>query len=197
MSKDFKHYTEHKQYNGVPVLADEVLVPVVLTPENKQFYLSKGLIEDNCRYIQMPNGKKVLVCFVAMKKEVASEYMKYFYKDIKSVISGTDIYDPKDINILSLDEYMEDLLENDGIGYDFTATTKYEDDYKTNELYEDVSNRVDDMLPHAKEILDYLLEGYSKREVFEHIDLNKGKTQSYEYINKVMGLFKELLIKEK
>lgn len=56
------------------------------------------------------------------------------------------------------------------------------------DLIADVSQKY----PEADVVLNLLIDGYQKNEIFNQIDLHRGKAQAYSYIEKIQKLAKEI-----
>jgi hypothetical protein len=84
----------------------------------------------------------------------------------------------------------------DTSGYDPTGTTANEDlallMITVNDLIKEVSKKY----PESDSILHLIIDGYQKKEIFEQVDLGKGKTQAYSYIEKIQKYAKELYNKK-
>ena len=91
---------------------------------------------------------------------------------------------------------MDDLDNEDTSGYDPTGTTANEDlallMITVNDLIKEVSKKY----PESDSILHPIIDGYQKKEIFEQVDLGKGKTQAYSYIEKIQKYAKELYNKK-
>lgn len=61
-----------------------------------------------------------------------------------------------------------------------------------NDLIKEVSKKY----PESDSILHLIIDGYQKKEIFEQVDLGKGKTQAYSYIEKIQKYAKELYNKK-
>ena len=170
-------------------------------------------------------GRKILVGFAPVPANHAESATKAFWDDVNEYIEATrkarcpianphgelircprcndckkcDNYGSAD-NItsrtVSLDKMMDDLDNEDTSGYDPTGTTANEDlallMITVNDLIKEVSKKY----PESDSILHLIIDGYQKKEIFEQVDLGKGKTQAYSYIEKIQKYAKELYNKK-
>jgi len=87
---------------------------------------------------------------------------------------------------------MEDIYNEDGNGFDPTGTTENEDIamfWMTMDMLIDDLTKLDN---NMGKIMRLLIDGYAKREILEKVDLGKGKTQGYAFIEKTQQLAKEM-----
>lgn len=183
-NENYRDFSNRKSFNNVPCSADEELVPVVLTVEMKVTLSSSGFDSQNAETWTFPNGKKVPVAFVPNKKGNMEAYMKFFNSEVERFIKAKDKI-VSEAGVLSLDLMLDNINDEDESGYDPTGSTENEDVallmMTLTELIEEVcaSNNKD------VKILHMLLDGYSIKEILEAVDLNKGKSQGYEYVKKL------------
>ena len=56
----------------------------------------------------------------------------------------------------------------------------------------DLIHEVSQKYPEVDKILNLIIDGYQKNEIFEQVDLGRGKTQAYSYIDKIQKYAKDL-----
>ncbi len=115
--------------------------------------------------------------------------MKIFNDEVERYLKCKDDILSSD---LSLDEFLENIDDEDGSGYDPTGTTENEDNamllMTINMLINDLASQDENM----GKIMQLLMAGYQKNEILSKVDLGKGKTQGYAFIEKTQKLAKEL-----
>lgn len=191
MAKDdnYRNFSNRASFNGQACSSDEELVPAVLSTEMAQTLKPAGLKYENVETWTFPRGKKVPVVFIPNKKGNMESYMKIFNEDVERYLKHKDDILSGD---LSLDEFLENIDDEDCTGYDPTGTTENEDTamllMAINLLIEDLAAQDENM----GKIIKLLLAGYQKNEILSKVDLGKGKTQGYAFIEKTQKLAKEL-----
>lgn len=191
MAKD-KHYRDfsnRKAFNNVPVGDDEELVPMVLTEEMKITLKPMGLDYKNVETWTFPYGKKVKVFFALNKKGSMDEYMKTFYAEVERYLKQKD---EKHINALSLDKFLEDTNNDDYNGFDPTGTTDYDEKAQSLMILEGLIEDVEAKDANMGKIIRLLFEGFKKNEILKKVDLGKGKTQGYAFIEKTQKIALEI-----
>lgn len=166
-------------------------------------------------------GRKILVGFVPVPEIQAETMIKAFWDDVNEYIENTrkkrcliankngelircpkcndcNICDNKDnpenitSRFVSLDKFIDDKTDADSDGWDPTGNTFNEDISAAlsmlNALIEDVT-KCD---ARSGKIIKLLAEGFSKKEIIDMVELNKGKTQAYAFIEKTQKLAKEI-----
>lgn len=194
MAKDanYRDFSSRTSFNNQPCRSDEELVPVVLSKEMAQTLKPAGLKYENVETWTFPHGKKVKVVFVPNKKGNIESYMKIFNDDVERYLKCKD-----DIlsGNLSLDEFLENIDDEDGSGYDPTGSTENEDKAM---LLMTIDMLIADLAAqdaNMGKIMQLLIDGYQKNEILTKVELGKGKTQGYAFIEKTQKLAKELYFK--
>lgn len=195
MAKDefYRNFSNRTSFNGQAVRSDEELVPAVLSKDMAQTLKPAGLKYDNVETWTFRHGKKVPVVFIPNKKGNLESYMKIFNDDVERYLKHKDCILSDD---LSLDEFIENIDDADGSGYDPTGSTENEDKAM---LLMTINMLIDDLAAQDEnmgKIMQLLIEGYQKNEILSKVDLGKGKTQGYAFIEKTQKLAKELFDKK-
>lgn len=115
--------------------------------------------------------------------------MKFFNGEVERYIKHSDEIVSDD---LSLDEFLKKIDDEDGQGFDPTGTTENEDIAFLMMTIKDLIHEVSKKYPEADKILNLIIDGYQKKEIFEQVDLGRGKTQAYSYIDKIQKYAKDL-----
>lgn len=166
-------------------------------------------------------GRKILVGFAPVAAEHAEVATKAFWDDVNEYIEltrkkrclipngkGELIRCPKcnDCNkcdnkgnadnitsrTVSLDKMLDDINNEDANGYDPTGTTENEELALFMMTINDLIHEVSEKYPEADSILHLIIDGYQKKEIIEKVDLGRGKTQAYSYIEKIQKYAKEV-----
>ena len=195
MAKDefYRNFSNRTSFNGQAVRSDEELVPAVLSKDMVQTLKPAGLNYNNVETWTFRHGKKVPVVFIPNKKGNLESYMKIFNDDVERYLKHKDSILSDD---LSLDEFIENNDDADGSGYDPTGSTENEDKAM---LLMTINMLIDDLAAQDEnmgKIMQLLIEGYQKNEILSKVDLGKGKTQGYAFIEKNQKLAKELFDKK-
>ena len=195
MAKDefYRNFSNRTSFNGQAVRSDEELVTAVLSKDMAQTLKPAGLKYDNVETWTFRHGKKVPVVFIPNKKGNLESYMKIFNDDVERYLKHKDSILSDD---LSLDEFIENIDDADGSGYDPTGSTENEDKAM---LLMTINMLIDDLAAQDEnmgKIMQLLIEGYQKNEILSKVDLGKGKTQGYAFIEKTQKLAKELFDKK-
>lgn len=177
----YRDFSNRKSFNNRPVGDDEELVPAVLTNEMKTTLKPMGLDYRNVETWTFPHGKKVPVVFIANKKGFMDIYMKFFNEEVERFLKNKDKESSSD---LSLDKFLEDIDDEDGEGYDPTGTTENEDKAFMMMVFELLIEELEAQDVNMGKIIRLLAEGFQKKEILEKIDLGKGKSQGYAFIEK-------------
>ena len=190
---NYRNFSNRASFNGQPCKSDEELVPVVLSKKMAQTLKPAGLNYDNVETWTFRHGKKVPVVFIPNKKGNMESYMKIFNDDVERYLKHKDSILSDD---LSLDEFLDNIDDEDGSGYDPTGTTENEDNamflMTINMLIDDLAAQDANM----GKIMQLLIDGYQKNEILGKVELGKGKTQGYAFIEKTQKLAKELFDKK-
>ena len=177
----YRDFSNRTSFNGVAVNAGEELVPAVLTKDMKNTLKPLGLDYRNVETWTFPNGKKVPVVFIPGKKGFMDVSMKIFNGEAERFLKHQD---EKLSDDLSLDKFLEDIDDEDGKGFDPTATTENEDAAFTMMVFELLVEDLETMDANMGKIIRLLADGFPKKEILDKINLGKGKTQGYAFIEK-------------
>ena len=83
---------------------------------------------------------------------------------------------------------MEDIDDEDGNGYDPTGTTENEDKAFLMMMFEMLVSELEAQDVNMAKIIRLLADGFQKKEILEKVDLGKGKTQEYAFIEKTQKI---------
>lgn len=181
----YRNFSNRKSFNNKLLEVDEELVPVVLTKEMKETLRPMGLDYENVETWKFPNGKRVQVAFVPNKIGFMDAYMKFFNEEVERFLKHKDEALSED---LSLDKFLEDIDAEDGSGFDPTGTTENEDNALLMMIFELLLEELEKQDPSMARIIRLLSEGFQKKEILEKVDLGKGKTQGYVFIEKTQKI---------
>lgn len=166
-------------------------------------------------------GRKVLVGFVAVPEKQAAIAIDAFWEDINEYLESTrkkrclivnqkgelircskcndcktcdDKDNPNNITsrTVSLDKFIEDQFDEGSDGWDPTGSTDYEDTAAALSMLTDLIADVAKRDANSARIIKLLAEGFSKKEIIEMVDLKKGKSQAYSFIEKSQKLAKKI-----
>lgn len=185
----YRNFSNRASFNGQPCSENEELVPAVLTKEMVKTLKPAGLNFDNVEVWTFHHGKKVPIVFVPNKKGYMESYMKFFNDEVERYLKHKDDETSDD---LSLDEFLEDIDDEDSRGFDPTGTTENEDNAIFGMMIEMLIEELSSQDPNMGKIIRLLLDGYQKNEILGKLDLSKDKTQGYAFIEKTQKLAKEL-----
>lgn len=226
-------YSNKKPINDVSVKADEVLVPIHAeeVAANYRKDLKEGLrtkgdgVNLNNLETWHLGGRKILVGFVAVKKEQAESAIANFWSEVNAYIEATRkkrcfIPDgkggfkrcPREKSCdqckeetftsyeLSLDEFMDGSEEDGESSWDPTGDTNSENSMESSiALRITLAELINDLKvldPTMAKCITLLSEGYEKKEVIEALDLNVKKTQAYSFVEKCQKKAKEMYDKK-
>lgn len=189
-NKFYRNFSNRKPFNNVPCTADEELVPVVLNDDVRVALKQAGLDWDNVESWHFPHTAELVpVAFVPNKKGHMDSWMKWFNSEAERYLKHNP---DSEADVLSLDEFFDNINDEDGEGYDPTGTTENEDKaflaMTINMLIADLVEQDEKM----GKIISLLAEGYQKKDILDKVDLGRGKTQGYAFIEKTQKLAKEL-----
>lgn len=185
----YRDFSNRKSFNNALVGADEELVPAVLTKEMKVTLKSMGLDMKNVETWKFPNGQKVPVVFIPNKKGFMGIYMKFFNEEVERYIKHLD---EKHSGDLSLDKFLEDIDDEDGEGFDPTGSTENEDEAFMLQVLKMLISDLNKQDEKMGEIIQLLADGYQKKDILDKVDLGKGKTQGYAFIEKTQKIAKKI-----
>lgn len=187
--KNYRDFSNRAPFNNIPLKADEELVPAVLTKEMRESLIPLGFDKQNVETWTFPYGKKVPVVFIPNKKGYVDVYMKFFNSEVGRYLKHKDEIHSDD---LSLDKFLEDIGDEDGCGFDPTGTTENEDEAFLMQIFEMLVADLAEQDERMGKIICLLSEGFQKKEILEKIDLGKGKTQGYAFIEKTRKLARDI-----
>lgn len=205
----------------VPFLAHEILRNYHQDVRSGFRKPNEGIIESNFETWNI-RGRKILVGFTAIPKEQVASYMEEFWREKDQYLESTRkkrclilnskgeyIRCPKCNNCdgckrpekdqylsryISLDKFMDDNSDDDTNcnGWEPADNTDTENSVLTLMMIDDLINEVSIKYPEAKAIFTLLMEDPQISNVLKNVDLNKGKSQAYDYIKKMQSYAKEL-----
>ncbi len=181
----YRDFSNRKSFNGAAVNADEELVPAVLTKDMKNTLKPLGLDYRNVETWTFPNGKKVPVIFIPGKKGYMDISIKIFNGEAERFLKHQD---EKVSDDLSLDKFLEDIDDENEKGFDPTATTENEDAAFTMMVFELLIEELESMDANMGKIIRLLADGFPKKEILDKVNLGKGKTQGYAFIEKTQKI---------
>lgn len=170
-------------------------------------------------------GRKVLVGFVAVPEDLAEIAINAFWEDVNEYLENTrrkrclivnkkgklarcpkcndckmcdDKDNPNNITsrFVSLDKFIEDQSDEGSAGWDPTGSTAYEDTAAALSMLTDLIADVAKRDVNSAKIIKLLADGFSKKEIIEMVDLNRGKSQAYAFIEKTQKLAKKIYEKK-
>jgi hypothetical protein len=180
-------YSDKRSYNNLPVPEGQYLAPFLVHnwDEVKAMNYHRESLET-----WHFSGIAVLVAFTPVTAEQFPGTMKLFWSDVRTYIADLK----KDPNILSYDKMLEDMMSEDGNGYDPAQTESLENTTLLGLIIDDLIRQVREMNPRYGRILDLLKQEYTKGEILDVILKEYGikKTQGYSEIKAAQKLAKDL-----
>ncbi|MPM36622.1 hypothetical protein SDC9_83221 [bioreactor metagenome] len=186
---NYRNFSNRAPFNNIPAKADEELVPVVLTKEMKETLKPLGFDSENVETWTFPHGKKVPVVSVPNKKGFMDVYMKFFYSEVERYLKRKEEVKSED---LSLDKFLEDIDDEDGNGFDPTGTTALEDEAFLMQVFDMLVADLSAQDENMGKIIRLLSEGFQKKEILDKLDIGKGKTQGYAFIEKTQKIARDI-----
>ena len=187
VDNEITKYSDKRSYNNLPVPEGQYLAPFLVHnwDEVKAMNYHRESLET-----WHFSGIAVLVAFTAVTAEQFPGTMKLFWSDVRTYIADLK----KDPNILSYDKMLEDMLSEDGNGYDPAQTESLENTTLLGLIIDDLIRQVREMNPRYGRILDLLKQEYTKGEILDVILKEYGikKTQGYSEIKAAQKLAKDL-----
>ncbi|MDO4460700.1 MAG: hypothetical protein Q4C42_11605 [Clostridia bacterium] len=183
----YRNFNNRKSFNGAPLLPGEILVPVLLNKEMRDTLKPLGFDPENAETWTLPySGKKLKVAFVPAQDTtgVMDVAIKHFNGEVKRELDYVDLGHEDDV--LSLDSILDYALDEDKRGFDPTGSTEAEDIAELELALDMLIDELSDAKGIDGAIFKLHAEGYTKREIISKVDIGKGKSRSYEYINKVI-----------
>lgn len=186
---NYRDFSNRAPFNNIPAKADEELVPVVLTKEMKETLKPLGFDSENVETWTFTHGKKVPVVFVPNKKGFMDVYMKFFNSEVERYLKHKEEVKSED---LSLDKFLEDIDDEDGNGFDPTGTTALEDEAFLMKVFDMLVSDLSAQDVNMGKIIRLLSEGFQKKEILDKLDIGKGKTQGYAFIEKTQKIARDI-----
>jgi len=184
---NLNQYSDKRSYNNRPVPEGQYLAPFLVHDweEVKAMDYHRESLET-----WHFSGIAVLVAFTPVTAEQFPCTMKLFWGDVRIYIADLK----KDPNILSYDKMLEDMMSEDGNGYDPAQTESLENTTLLGLIIDDLIRQVREMNPRYGRILDLLKQEYTKGEILDVIlkEYRIKKTQGYSEIKAAQKLAKEL-----
>ena len=184
---NLNQYSDKRSYNSLPVPEGFYLAPFLVHnwDEVKAMNYHRETLET-----WHFSGIAVLVAFTPVTAEQFPGTMKLFWSDVRTYIAALK----KDPNILSYNKMLEDMMSEDGNGYDPAQTESLENTTLLGLIIDDLIRQVREMNPRYGRILDLLKQEYTKGEILDVILKEYGikKTQGYSEIKAAQKLAKDL-----
>lgn len=191
----YRDFSNRTSFNGVACRADEVLAPVVVDDDYRDYLKELGLIWDNIETWRFPHSNGgVPVAFIPVKADEKERTMKYFNGQVDRYLKR--FTKTKWDELESIDEMLEAAADDDKKGYDPTGTTANEDSAFLDMVFKMLIEELNGLDENYGRIIEFLAGGFEKGEILDKIDLGKGKTQGYAFISKVQKVAKELYNKK-
>ena len=187
VDNEITKYSDKRSYNNLPVPEGQYLAPFLVHnwDEVKAMNYHRESLET-----WHFSGIAVLVAFTPVTAEQFPGTMKLFWSDVRTYIAALK----KDPNILSYDKMLEDMMSEDGNGYDPAQTESLENTTLLGLIIDDLIHQVREMNPRYGRILDLLKQEYTKGEILDSLLSEYGikKTQGYSEIKAAQKLAKDL-----
>lgn len=179
-------YRDEKPYNDIPCEEGEVLVPIVVM--NNYMIKAMGINRSNMKTARMKNGSRVPVAYAPVKLEHFNNALKIYYKDVNIYLNQYK----SDSAVLSLEEMMENMNNENKMGYDPTGIPSHEEKLMLIVTLEELIDVVYQRNEKYGKILNLIYKDVtiSKQEIIKKLGLKK--TQGYDAIKKAQALAKEV-----
>lgn len=167
-------------------------VTVAHVPVKKEDYkIAKTSFNDSLKTsIQCGEKNKFETDLYKATREVKAEHDCYYKEHYPEVRNHEQSYKDNYCNTcFSYDGMMNGIDDEDGDGYDPSADIVPDDKEARLAIIQDLCNDLKKTNREAANIIQMLLDGYPKKEIVKSI--GKGKTQSYEAINKALKVLKK------
>ncbi len=194
-SKKDNHYRDFSNrtaFNGRPLYKGEILVPVVLTDEMKETLKPAGLDYRFSESWHFPHAKKVVpVAFIPTEDipGAMENAIKILNSDVERYLKH---FDEVSSDNLSLDMALDSANCEDGNGFDPTGTTENEDNAFLMQVFNMLVEELSEQDENMGKIIRLLAAGFQKNEILDRVDLGKGKTQGYAFIEKAQKAVRKL-----
>ncbi len=195
--KNYRNFNNRTAFNGRPLMPGQILVPAVLNREMKETLKPAGLNYDYAESWHFPHAKEVVPVVFIPTEDVPGALegaMKFFNCEATRYLKHIE-FGPED-GILSLDEFLDNIDDEDGKGYDPTGTTENEEIAALTMVLNMLISDLAEMNAIDGEIFKLHTEGYERKDIISMVNIGKGKTQAYEYIGKVIKRAEELYYKK-
>ena len=179
-------YRDEKPYNDIPCEEGEVLVPIVVM--NNYMIKAMGINRSNMKTARMKNGSRVPVAYAPVKLEHFNNALKIYYKDVNIYLNQYK----SDSAVLSLEEMMENMNNENKMGYDPTGISSHEEKLMLIVTLEELIDVVYQRNEKYGKILKLIYQDVtiSKQDIIKKLGLKK--TQGYDAIKKAHALAKEV-----
>ena len=180
----YRDFSNRTAINGRPLLEGQILVPVVLNREMRETLKPAGLNYDYAESWHFPHAREVVPVVFIPTEDVPGAMdasMKIFNDEAERYLKHTEDITSDD---LSLDKFLEDIDDEDGEGFDPTGTTENEDSAFLMQVFEMLVSDLSEQDENMGKIIRLLADGFQKKEILDKVDLGKGKTQGYAFIEK-------------
>ena len=175
-------YSNKRSYDSVTPKENAALVPFLAHEVLKNYHQdirdgfrkrNEGIIEDNFETWNI-RGRMILVGFTAIPKDEVKSFMEGFWEE--------------------KDDYMDDNSDDDtnSSGWESADDSDTENSVLSLMMIDDLINEVSLKYPEAKAIFSLLMEDPQISNALKQVDLNKGKSQTYDYVKKMQSYAKKL-----
>ncbi len=187
----YRDFNNRTSFNGTVCRADEVLAPVVVDDDYRDYLKELGLKWDNIETWHFPHSNGgVPVAFIPVKADEKERTLKYFNGQVNRYLKR--FTKTKWDELESIDEMLDAAADDDKKGYDPTGTTANEDSAFLDMVFKMLIEELNGLNKNYGRIIELLADGSDKGEILDQINLGKGKTQGYAFISKVQKLAKKL-----
>ena len=162
VDNELTKYSDKRSYTNLPVPEGQYLAPFLV--HNWGEVKAMNYHRENLETWHF-SGIVVLVAFTPVTAEQFTGTMKLFWSDVRTYIANLK----KDPNILSYDKMLEDMMSEDGNGYDPAQTESLENTTLLGLIIDDLIRQVREMNPRYGRILDLLKQEYIKSEILDVI----------------------------
>ena len=187
-----RHGLNYDYCNTVSLPYCDRTVTVAHVPVKKEDYkIAKTSFNDSLKTsIQCGEKNKFETDLYKAAKEVKAEQDNYYKEHYPEVRNHEQSYKDNYSNTcFSYDGMINGIDDEDGDGYDPSADIVPDDKEARLAIIQDLCNDLKKTNREAANIIQMLLDGYPKKEIVKSI--GKGKTQSYEAINKALKVLKK------
>lgn len=157
---NLNQYSDKRSYNNLPLPEGLYLAPFLVHSWDE--VIAMNYHRENLETWHF-SGIAVLVAFTPVTAEQFPGTMKLFWSDVRIYIADLK----KDPNILSYDKMLDDMMSEDGNGYDPAQTESLENSTLLGLIIDDLIRQVREMNPRYGRILDLLKQEYTKGEILD------------------------------